>query len=127
MRYDISNILAPWADSFVRGLSWDNFDLDLYNEFVIVLVIDHQWTISFFNIDCYPFQKVLDIEVDEQYNKLYIGNDFGYFLSDNGIDIFQLNYGTETSLLSFYSSFLILFVIFPILSLPNELRKRNKK
>ncbi|MHA1213360.1 MAG: hypothetical protein ACTSSH_12995, partial [Candidatus Heimdallarchaeota archaeon] len=129
MRYDITNISAPWADSFARGLSWENFDLDLYHEFVIILVIDHQWTISFYNIDCYPFQRVLDFEVDEQYNRLYIGNDFGYFLSDNGIDIFQLNFQNETSLFSFYPSFLVGFVILLITSLSNKLckRKRRKK
>ncbi|MHA1211251.1 MAG: hypothetical protein ACTSSH_02205 [Candidatus Heimdallarchaeota archaeon] len=124
MRYDITNIAAPWADSFAGGLSWENFDLDLYHKFVIILVRDHQWTISFYNIDCYPFQKILDIEVDKQYNRLYIGNDFGYFLSDNGIDIFQLNYHIETSLFSFYPSFLLGFVILLITSLSNKLYKR---
>ncbi len=126
-RYDLSNLPNPWVDNFAGGLYGEEIDLDLYHEYAIVLFQDYQWTIGFYNINCYPFQQVHDFKVDERYNKLYIGNDFGYFLSDNGIDIFQLNYGTETSLLSCYSSVLILFIIFPILSLPNELHKRNKK
>ena len=125
-RYNLIDISSPWVDNFATGLYGEKIDLDLYYEYAIVLFQDYQWTISFYNIDCYPFQRVLDFEVDEQYNRLYIGNDFGYFLSDNGIDIFQLNYRIETSLFSFYPSFLILFVIFPILSLPNKLYKRNK-
>ncbi len=123
-QYDLSNITSIWVNNFIRGLYGEKIDIELYQEYAIVLFLDHKWTISFYNVDCYPFQLVYDIEVDKQYNKLYIRDDFGYFVGkDFGIDIFQFSYENKTPLFSFYSLFLILFIIFPILSLSKKIKK----
>ena len=91
LRYNLSNITSLWVDNFIAGLFWDSLNLDLYHEYAIVLVRDHKWSLSFYDIEKDPMQEMLKYEMEKQNDKLYIREDFGYFIGNSyGVDIYPL-------------------------------------